>query len=55
MPLNIFVTLVGVIVWTEGNKIALVPNGEATLTNFLKYREQHIVVDHPNDNAQLLT
>lgn len=55
MPLNIFVTLVGVIVWTERNEIALVSNGDTTLTNFLTYRREHIVIDHPNDNAQLLT
>lgn len=55
MPLNIFVTLVGVIVWTERDEISLVPNGDTTLTNFLTYRREHIVIDHPNDNAQLLT
>ena len=55
IPLNIFVTLVGVVVWTEYNEITLVSNGDTTLTNFLHYRREHLVKDHPNDNAQLLT
>ncbi|XP_025201152.1 disintegrin and metalloproteinase domain-containing protein 9 [Melanaphis sacchari] len=55
IPLNIFITLVGVVVWTEYNEIALVSNGDTTLTNFLHYRRDHLVKDHPNDNAQLLT
>jgi len=55
IPLNIFITLVGVVVWTEYNEISLVSNGDTTLTNFLHYRREHLVKDHPNDNAQLLT
>lgn len=55
IPLNIFVALVGVVVWTEYNEITLVSNGDTTLTNFLSYRREHLVKDHPNDNAQLLT
>lgn len=54
-PLNIFVALVGVIVWTEQNEIELSHNGDTTLTNFLGYRRKVLAVDHPNDNAQLLT
>ncbi|XP_060864601.1 disintegrin and metalloproteinase domain-containing protein 9 [Metopolophium dirhodum] len=55
IPLNIFITLVGVVVWTEYNEITLESNGDTTLTNFLTYRREHLVKDHPNDNAQLLT
>lgn len=55
IPLNIFVALVGVVVWTEHNEITLVSNGDTTLTNFLNYRRESLLKDHPNDNAQLLT
>lgn len=55
VPLNIFVALVGVVVWTEQDEIALSTNGDTTLTNFLHYRREKLVKDYPNDNAQLLT
>uniref|UniRef100_A0A1B6KWF3 Peptidase M12B domain-containing protein n=1 Tax=Graphocephala atropunctata TaxID=36148 RepID=A0A1B6KWF3_9HEMI len=55
VPLNIFIALVGVVVWTEYDEIALSPNGDTTLTNFLHYRRERLVKEHPNDNAQLLT
>nr|XP_050862590.1 uncharacterized protein LOC127069525 [Vespula vulgaris] len=55
MPLNIFVALVGVQVWTDADEIALSPNGDNTLSNFLRYRREKLVHDMPNDNAQLLT
>ncbi|XP_060854596.1 disintegrin and metalloproteinase domain-containing protein 9 isoform X2 [Rhopalosiphum padi] len=55
VPLNIFITLVGVVVWTDYNEITIASNGDTTLTNFLTYRREHLVKDHPNDNAQLLT
>lgn len=53
--LNIFIALVGVVVWTERNEIELSPNGDTTLTNFLHYRREKLIKEHPNDNAQLLT
>lgn len=43
------------VVWTEHNEITLVSNGDTTLTNFLNYRRESLLKDHPNDNAQLLT
>lgn len=55
VPLNIFVALVGVVVWTEKNEIDLSTDGDKTLKNFLNYRRKVLVKDHPNDNAQLLT
>nr|XP_003701399.1 PREDICTED: disintegrin and metalloproteinase domain-containing protein 12 [Megachile rotundata] len=55
MPLNIFVALVGVQVWTDTDEITLSPNGDTTLSNFLRYRREKLVQDMPNDNAQLLT
>lgn len=55
MPLNIFIALVGVQVWSDADEIALSPNGDTTLSNFLRYRREKLVQDMPNDNAQLLT
>lgn len=54
-PLNIFIALVGVDVWTEGDEIQLEEDGDRTLTNFLGYRKSVLVKKIPNDNAQLLT
>uniref|UniRef100_A0A182IX59 Uncharacterized protein n=1 Tax=Anopheles atroparvus TaxID=41427 RepID=A0A182IX59_ANOAO len=54
-PLNIFIGLVGVVVWNEGDEIELSKDGEATLKNFLHYRKKTLIKDHPNDNAQLFT
>uniref|UniRef100_A0A182R883 Disintegrin and metalloproteinase domain-containing protein 12 n=1 Tax=Anopheles funestus TaxID=62324 RepID=A0A182R883_ANOFN len=54
-PLNIFVGLVGVVVWNEGDEIELSKDGEVTLKNFLHYRKKTLMKDHPNDNAQLFT
>ncbi|XP_034948463.1 uncharacterized protein Meltrin [Chelonus insularis] len=54
-PLNIFVALVGVEVWTDSDEITLSPKGDATLANFLRYRREMLVKEIPNDNAQLLT
>ena len=54
-PLNIFVALVGVEVWTEFDEITLSENGDETLTSFLGYRREKLIRVIPNDNAQLLT
>lgn len=54
-PLNIFVALVGVEVWTDSDEITLSPKGDMTLSNFLNYRRLMLVKEMPNDNAQLLT
>ncbi|XP_039294126.1 uncharacterized protein LOC111052645 [Nilaparvata lugens] len=55
MPLNIFIALVGVVVWTEHDEFHIDTNGDTTLTNFLQYRRTTLIKEHPNDNAQLLT
>ncbi|XP_053946621.1 disintegrin and metalloproteinase domain-containing protein 12, partial [Anastrepha ludens] len=55
VPLNIFVALVGVVIWNESNEIEFSNDGDLTLRNFLNYRRTKLVLDHPNDNAQLLT
>jgi hypothetical protein len=54
-PLNIYIALVGIVVWTEYDEIKMSTNGDKMLTNFLHYRRERLVKDHPNDNAQLLT
>lgn len=54
-PLNIFIALVGVIIWSDHDEIHLSADGDATLTNFLHYRRERLAQDHPNDNAQLIT
>lgn len=54
-PLNIYIALVGVVVWTEYDEITLSTNADTTLTNFLHYRRERLVKKYPNDNAQLLT
>ncbi|KAL3269603.1 hypothetical protein HHI36_008667 [Cryptolaemus montrouzieri] len=54
-PLNIFIALVGVVIWTERDEISFSKNGDETLTNFLHYRREKLIKDHPNDNAQLLS
>ena len=53
-PLNIYVALTGVIVWTQYDEIEMVTDGDRMLTNFLHYRkvsafiwsEAHVVVMH---------
>ncbi|XP_015909996.1 zinc metalloproteinase-disintegrin-like MTP8 [Parasteatoda tepidariorum] len=54
-PLNIFIALVGVIVWSDHDEIKLSSDGDATLANFLHYRRERLAQEHPNDNAQLIT
>ena len=54
-PLNIYIALVGVVVWSEYDEITLSTDADTTLTNFLHYRRERLVKEHPNDNAQLLT
>ncbi|XP_017067188.2 LOW QUALITY PROTEIN: disintegrin and metalloproteinase domain-containing protein 12 [Drosophila eugracilis] len=55
VPLNIFVALVGVVIWNENNEMEFSSDGDVTLRNFLNYRSTKLVREHPNDNAQLLT
>ncbi|KAF2884513.1 hypothetical protein ILUMI_21658 [Ignelater luminosus] len=54
-PLNIFIALVGVVIWTEHDEANLSPTGDTTLANFLHYRRDKLIKEHPNDNAHLLT
>ena len=55
-PLNIYVVLVGVEVWTDGDRMSvLASDSGATLDKFLAYRRSSINPHHHNDNAQLIT
>jgi len=55
-PLNIYVVLVGVEVWTHGNRITVDTNNSSqTLKDFCDYRRDHINPFHNNDNAHLIT
>lgn len=53
--LNIFITLVGVVLWVEKDEIQLTEDGDSTLTNFLKYRYEKLLPKYHHDNAQLIT
>ncbi|KAG1661234.1 Mitochondrial proton/calcium exchanger protein [Nymphon striatum] len=54
-PLNIYIALVGIVIWDDFDKIKISSSGETTLKHFLKYRWKKLLYDYPNDNAQLLT
>ncbi|XP_011304121.1 disintegrin and metalloproteinase domain-containing protein 28 [Fopius arisanus] len=54
-PLNVFVALVGVEVWTSRDEIVITTDSLRTLTNFMNYRKSKLLNKIPNDNAQLLT
>lgn len=53
--LNIFVALVGVVLWVENDEIQLTEDGDSTLNNFLKYRSEKLLPKYHHDNAQLIT
>ena len=53
--LNIFIALVGVVLWTSEDEIKLTEDGDSTLTNFLKYRYEKLLPRYHHDNAQLIT
>ncbi|XP_035291398.1 zinc metalloproteinase-disintegrin-like brevilysin H2a [Anguilla anguilla] len=53
-PLNTFVALIGLEVWTDADKISITAPAGATLDAFTKWRNQ-MVKTKPNDNAQLIT
>ncbi|XP_022902452.2 disintegrin and metalloproteinase domain-containing protein 12 isoform X1 [Onthophagus taurus] len=54
-PLNIFIALVGVVTWNDGDEIDIASDGDVTLAHFLHYRREILMKSHPNDNAQLIT
>ncbi|XP_068152691.1 disintegrin and metalloproteinase domain-containing protein adm-2-like, partial [Drosophila tropicalis] len=54
-PLNIFLALVGVVIWNKSNEIEITSNAAETLMTFLSYRSRELAIKHPNDFALLLT
>ncbi|KAL8618034.1 hypothetical protein ACOMHN_021754 [Nucella lapillus] len=53
--LNIYIVLVGVEVWSTGDKISITRSADTSMENFLRYRKERINPYHTNDNAQLIT
>ncbi|XP_074856095.1 disintegrin and metalloproteinase domain-containing protein 8 isoform X2 [Carettochelys insculpta] len=53
--LNIRVALVGLEVWNYKDRIAVSPNPDTTLDNFLHWRETELLPKKKHDNAQLIT
>lgn len=47
--------LVGLDIWNHEDKIDVSSQASATLDNFLAWRKQHLLGQHPHDNAQLIT
>ncbi|XP_041368404.1 disintegrin and metalloproteinase domain-containing protein 12-like [Gigantopelta aegis] len=54
-PLNIYIALVGVEVWQNGDQVSISESADTTMENFLRYRRERINPYHRNDNAQLVT
>ncbi|NXP67609.1 ADAM8 protein, partial [Chloropsis cyanopogon] len=54
-PLRLRVALIGLEVWNHRDKIAVSPNPEVTLDNFLHWRKGELLRKKPHDNAQLIT
>ncbi|XP_052899052.1 zinc metalloproteinase-disintegrin-like MTP8 [Anopheles moucheti] len=54
-PLNVYILLVGVVLWNTRDNIVISIDSKQTLTSFLAYRNQQLLRQIPNDNAHLLT
>lgn len=55
-PLNVFVALAGVVVWSEQDEFVITADSKETLRALGRYRRDKLLLQHPNcDNAQLLT
>ncbi|XP_033757485.1 LOW QUALITY PROTEIN: disintegrin and metalloproteinase domain-containing protein 12-like [Pecten maximus] len=54
-PLNIYIALVGVEIWSDSDQVEISPYANSSLEKFLLYRKQRINPYHQNDNAQLIT
>uniref|UniRef100_A0A182IYD3 Disintegrin and metalloproteinase domain-containing protein 12 n=1 Tax=Anopheles atroparvus TaxID=41427 RepID=A0A182IYD3_ANOAO len=54
-PLNVYILLVGVVLWNTRDNIVISTDSRQTLTSFLAYRRDHLLRQLPNDNAHLLT
>ncbi|XP_055617337.1 disintegrin and metalloproteinase domain-containing protein 12-like [Toxorhynchites rutilus septentrionalis] len=54
-PLNIYIALVGVVIWSDQDPIEISKDSKKTLENFLHYRRSTLLKMIPHDNAHLLT
>ncbi|XP_072006311.1 zinc metalloproteinase-disintegrin-like VLAIP-A [Engystomops pustulosus] len=54
-PLNLFVSLTGLEIWSNGNPIEVNSSPQANLNRFSEWREKDLLRRKPHDNAQLLT
>ncbi|XP_024909606.1 zinc metalloproteinase-disintegrin-like batroxstatin-1 isoform X2 [Cynoglossus semilaevis] len=54
-PLNIYVMLVGLEIWTQRDFIDVDINSETTLDNFLMWRQTELLQRTKHDNAQFVT
>ena len=43
------------VIWNERNEIHINDNSGMVLENFLQYRKDRLIKEHPNDNAQLIS
>lgn len=53
-PLQIFVALVGMEVWSSGDQISVTPPAGATLDAFMRWRNDQLVKWKKHDNAHLI-
>lgn len=53
-PLNTFIALVGLEVWSDNDKISVTAPAGATLDAFTTWRNNYLVKIKPNDNAHLI-
>ena len=55
-PLNIYIVLVGVETWNDGDQITVnASDGSQTLRGFSAYRRDNIIPRKNNDNGHLIT
>ncbi|XP_062874414.1 disintegrin and metalloproteinase domain-containing protein 28 [Trichomycterus rosablanca] len=54
-PLNTFIAVTGLEVWTDADKILVTPPAGETLDKFTKYRNENLMKRKKHDNAHLLT
>lgn len=53
--MDIQVALVGMEIWSNGDKIEVTPNAAVTLGNFVKWHRSNLRKMKTHDHAQLLT
>ncbi|XP_066507652.1 zinc metalloproteinase-disintegrin-like jararhagin [Hoplias malabaricus] len=55
LPLHTFIALVGLEVWSDGDKIKVSPPASSVLSAFTQWRINHLNTIKDNDNAELIT